>query len=46
MEQGSVWYKGVRIFNEITSNYNTNCNNINEFKKSALNFVKERITTV
>ena len=38
--QDSVWYKGIRMFNEMCKKFNCNTENINEFKKMAVQYVK------
>jgi hypothetical protein len=39
--QDSIWYKGVRLFNQMAVKFDVNCDNVYEFEKSAVIFVKE-----
>ena len=42
----SIWYKGINVFNEMSRTCNTNCDNISDFKKMTILFVKQKFSDV
>lgn len=42
-EQDSIWYKGINMFNDMSRLFDTNCDNVNAFKRQAVIYIKQVI---
>lgn len=43
-EQDSVWYRGIRLFNQMSVQYNTKCDELEDFKEMAIRYVRDNVS--